>query len=310
MSGKIIVGVDASESTRDAIALARDLCEATGSRLELVAVHSPPPAALAPAAHQRAMRHQEGILDRASALLGEAGHAQRCIEPAASPARGLHELAEREDADLIVVGSTHRGGAGRVLPGSVGARLLHGSPCPVAVAPRGYWSDEPDLRRIGAAYVDSLEARMALRAAHALAFKVGGSLCVLTAVDPLPYSGAMTGYAYSTLGPEAFDHEELERLAVERGEAHLANAVADLPGSVSIEKSVLTGEGVRCLVDASEDLDVLFLGSRGYGPLEGVLLGSFARQVVENARCPVIVVPRGADVGHGGLFSEKARAAR
>lgn len=311
MSGKIIVGADASESTRDAVALGRNLCRATGAQLELVAIHRPHPAAMDVAAYETAIRaHEEEILDRASELVGGVGRIERRIEAAASPARGLHELAEREDVDLIVVGSTHRGRAGRVLPGSVGARLLHGSPCPVAIAPRGYWGEVPRLQRIGAAYADSPEARSALRAAHALASEVGGLLRALTAVDPVPYPGAMTGFAYSTIGPEAFDFEELERLAIETGETSLAEAVAALPGGVAIEQSVLTGEPVASIVDASADLDVLFLGSRGYGPLGSVLLGGFSRQIIENARCPVIVIPRGADVEHGGLFSEKARAAR
>jgi nucleotide-binding universal stress UspA family protein len=311
MSGRIIVGADASESTRDAVALGRNLCRATGAQLELVAIHPPHPAAMDVAAYETSIRaHEEEILERASELLGGVGRVERRIEAAASPARGLHELAEREDADLIVVGSTHRGRMGRVLPGSVGARLLHGSPCPIAVAPRGYWGDDPRLRRIGAAYADSPESRAALKAAHALASKVGGSLRVLTAVDPVPYPGAMTGYAYSTLGPRSFDYDELKRLAVEQGEADLAEAVAALPAGVTVERSVLTGEPVGCIVDACDDLDLLFLGSRGYGPLGSVILGGFARQVVENAACPVVVIPRGADVEHGGLFSEEARAAR
>src|SRR3954451_22633553 len=51
---------------------------------------------------------------------------------------GLHALARDEAASLIVVGSTSRGGAEHVLIGSTAERLLHGAPCPVALAPRGY----------------------------------------------------------------------------------------------------------------------------------------------------------------------------
>ena len=53
-----------------------------------------------------------------------------------SPAAGLHALAEREAA-LIVIGSSHRSNIGRSLVGGTGERLLSGASAPVAVAPVG-----------------------------------------------------------------------------------------------------------------------------------------------------------------------------
>lgn len=49
-----------------------------------------------------------------------------------SAAHALHTVAESEQAAIDVVGSTHTGPLGRVLPGSTGERLLHGAPCAVA----------------------------------------------------------------------------------------------------------------------------------------------------------------------------------
>jgi hypothetical protein len=46
-------------------------------------------------------------------------------------------------------------------------------------------------------------------------------------------------------------------------------------------------------VDLSSGLDLLVCGSRGYGPVRGVLLGSVTRRVIGEAHCPVIVLPRG-----------------
>jgi nucleotide-binding universal stress UspA family protein len=59
-----------------------------------------------------------------------------------SAARALHEAAEREDAGMLVVGSTGRGALGRVLPGSTAERLMHGAPCAIAVVPHG-WQGRP-----------------------------------------------------------------------------------------------------------------------------------------------------------------------
>ena len=66
---------------------------------------------------------------------GEATRTHAAFGPRAGV---LHALAEELQATAIVVGSTHRGDAGRVMMGDVAAGLLHGSTCPVVVAPRGY----------------------------------------------------------------------------------------------------------------------------------------------------------------------------
>jgi nucleotide-binding universal stress UspA family protein len=55
---------------------------------------------------------------------------------------------------------------------------------------------------------------------------------------------------------------------------------------------VLTGDVVHVLSELDE-VDVLFCGSRGYGPARRVLLGGVSSRLVRRARSPVIVVPRG-----------------
>ena len=62
-----------------------------------------------------------------------------------------------------MIGSSRRGGVGRVFAGTTAERLLHGAPCPVAVAPRGFHALEPgDLGTIAVGYDGSVEARAAL----------------------------------------------------------------------------------------------------------------------------------------------------
>jgi nucleotide-binding universal stress UspA family protein len=53
------------------------------------------------------------------------------------------------------------------------------------------------------------------------------------------------------------------------------------------------GGTIDALLEQSEHLDLLVLGSRGYGPLKRVLLGSISMSVMNAARCAVLVVPRG-----------------
>ena len=70
------------------------------------------------------------------------------------------------------------------------------------------------------------------------------------------------------------------------------------------------GNAAEILAEASEQLDLLVLGSRGYGPLHSVVVGGVAGRVVREAACPVIVLPRKA--GHveaDSLFAETASRA-
>ena len=137
--GPIVVGVERSERSRDALALARRLARAAGSRLLLVAVYpvGARSAAMERGAYARALARRPNPRSTGSGAAGRRapgseGRAQHLGPPRPPGSRRL------EGALAIVVGPSHRGPLGRILPGSVGERLLHGAPCPVAVAPRGY----------------------------------------------------------------------------------------------------------------------------------------------------------------------------
>jgi nucleotide-binding universal stress UspA family protein len=187
-------------------------------------------------------------------------------------AKALHEAAEELDAGLLVVGSSRRSGLGRVLIGaSTGERLLHGAPCPVAIAPRG-WRQGRRIAVVGVAYVDSDEGREALRSGHALARHIGAELRVFTVFEPSPGRRLETEPAAS--------------------ERELRAAVAALDG-VPAGVEALVGDPADVLIELSETLDLLVCGSRGYGPLRSVMLGSVSRKLMQAARCPTMVVPRG-----------------
>jgi nucleotide-binding universal stress UspA family protein len=221
--------------------------------------------------------------------------------PSPSPARGLHELAEKVDAGLIVVGSTHTGRPGRVLPGSTAERLLHGSPCPVAVAPKGYAEHTPIAPTIvGCGFDGSVAARHALVTAHRIAGAQGARLRAIRVFRPLAYDAPpqkgvpMGGINYN---------DQLH----DRAESELEEAVAALEGEPRGERFFAVGDPGKVLTEASEQLDLLVLGSRGYGPVHAVLVGGVAGRVVRDAACPVIVLPRKAGhVEEDSLFAAAA----
>ncbi|HEY7253594.1 MAG TPA: universal stress protein [Methylomirabilota bacterium] len=207
-----------------------------------------------------------------------------------SAARALHHAADDAEAGLLVVGSSRRSAAGRVLAGeSTAERLLHGAPCPVAIVPKS-WTRGGRPVTIGVACVDTEEGHEALRGAHALARHVGARLRVLTVVRP------NLAMRLDTEPPAADrpgrDFEDVVGEHRVRAETELRNVVAALDG-VPVDTDAFVGDPAEVLISVSEHLDLLVLGSRAYGPLRAVLLGSVSRRVLRGAHCPVIVLPRG-----------------
>jgi nucleotide-binding universal stress UspA family protein len=208
-----------------------------------------------------------------------------------SPPRALHEAAEAEGAGLLVVGSTHRGPAGRLRPGSTAERLMHGAPCSIAVVPQG-WQERGKLNPLGVAYARTDEGREALRAAHALARRAAATLRILTVVKPASAVFANTETAKpGRAGTDVEDVEGAHELEVEQD---VRVALADVgEGDVDVEVDAFVDDPADALIRVSANLDLLICGSRGYGPVRAVLLGGVSRRVVAEAHCPVIVLPRG-----------------
>ena len=96
--------------------------------------------------------------------------------------------------------------------------------------------------------------------------------------------------ADASAGP-ARDAAERNRAALE---ATVADAIAELTPGVRAESEVLVDDPATALASVSPNLDLLVMGSRGYGPGLAVLLGGVSRRVTMTARCPVLVVPRGS----------------
>ncbi len=184
MFGRMVLGVDGTSQSNDAMALAKLL--ASKARASIVISHVVPrPRPFDSRTREYvklAQKHFRTVLDPAIAALSGLTTETHPIE-SGSAARGLHEIAVDEGATLIVIGSTRRGPVGRVLIGSVGEVLLAGSPTAVAVAPHGFAADAPEsLSVVGAAFNGSPEGAVALRAAAAFAAQAGAKLRVI-AVD-------------------------------------------------------------------------------------------------------------------------------
>jgi nucleotide-binding universal stress UspA family protein len=181
MYRKILIGYDGHAHARDALALARRLAAIEGAELVLVAALELDPLATPADAYERATAEAEDRLAAsAREILGATPFSLRTVGGVSAP-RALSEFAEAEQADVIVLGSTHRGGLGRVLPGSVGESLLHGAPCAVLIAPIGFAdADGLEIDSIGVGFDGRNQAGHAREVAHGLAADLGASVETIT----------------------------------------------------------------------------------------------------------------------------------
>jgi nucleotide-binding universal stress UspA family protein len=302
---KILIGVDGSERAEDAVVFGRALAFAAGAPVILATAHRSDPMRPGAHAHERFLREEaKSTLARVAPAFGDVGDVElRPLVANTSPAHALQTLAEQEDVGIIVVGSSHTGRLGRVLPGSTAERLLHGPPCPVAVVPLGYRARPATSRPVvGCAYRPTDDGEASLGGAEELAFALSASLRVMQVAEPLPrvyYVGEMP-----------LNLAEMDASARADAERTLNARVARLSSKLESEGTLYIGRPADVLIGLSETVDMLVLGSRGYGPLKAVLLGGVSGQVIRSAACPVVVVPRRARSADGSLFASTALTVR
>lgn len=284
MKKKVVIAVDASQRSLDALALGKLLTDATRAPVGLVSVFPYDP-----------LRDPEGeeltrVRAQARAILldlaDRVGIDSADVEVIAGnmAARELQHVTEREPTGIIVVGSTGRGPVGRLLPGSVGERLLAGSAAPVAIAPRGYADSPPaPLGLIGVAFDGSRESHRALEAGRLIARSAGARLRAITIFHPATFG------AIATMHGGGASANDLARGELRRA---LDAVLAEEPQDAETEGRFLEGPPAQVLGSESTELDLLVTGSRGYGPRAAVLLGGTTHTLMRTAACPGLITPR------------------
>jgi nucleotide-binding universal stress UspA family protein len=307
MSSPIIVGLALRADDAAPLALARRLARITEAPLALcTTLPSEVPTPMPTPQYTLALRDdaKTRLAEVAETLAGELEVTTHVH--LGSRAGVLHDLAEQLGAAAIVVGSSHRGRVGRLLIGDVAVGLLHGSPCPVAVAPRDYDAmPGSDLTRIGVAFDGTPESGEALTAALALAGRTGGAVSSFTVLEPTDWNGTSTvpGWVPSPAAEESRS-EHAQAIAQQA-----LDALDAAPAGALASSEVLHGRVVDVLAGVSHELDLLVCGSRGYGPMRAVLLGGVSRRLAAEAHCPVIVLPRGVESSLEALIAEAPGAA-
>jgi len=129
-------------------------------------------------------------------------------------------------------------------------------------------------------------SRHALSWAMREAVKHGLPLTVMS-IHPPPARPATSIYWGVHSYPEDSFDERLARAAVQEFVDKAAGEIGEAP---DITVSIGTGDAAEELVKASQDADMLVVGSRGGGGFARLLMGSVSSQVVHHASCPVVVI--------------------
>ena len=201
------------------------------------------------------------------------------------PARGL--LERSMDADLLVVGARGLSPIKELVLGSVSQQCLEHSPIPVVVVKRRP-EPHPAFDRI----VVGVDGSEASRRAVEWAVEAGRvRRAAVAAVSAWTPPGALRRYVMAgPSAPEAFETATREILD------EIVDGIDAAGLQTPLTRAVIGGDARTVLVEQAETADLVVVGSRGHGGFAGLLLGSVSNHVAQRAGCPVVVLPHGRPV--------------
>lgn len=290
----ILLATDGSQDAQLAAKAAVELSKPTGAQLHVAHAWRPPAHLAYPSLtsegydppHERGARkllaeqlerieEAGGVVEEAHLVMGRAADA-------------IIDLAERLEADLIVVGSRGLGPVRRLVVGSVSGEVVHHADLPVLVVRGGEGAWPP--RRVVVGEDGSVEARRAGELAVGIAEVFGAEAVLVRAYEnhPEPIGGWT-----------AEDRRELDRsLAQERRaleeRAKELGTIAGSPLEVRLVDTEPTLAMLLVAEEGNEEATLIAVGSRGAGAARWAVLGSTSAKILGTARGPVLVCPRGS----------------
>ncbi|MFL6126746.1 universal stress protein [Actinophytocola sp.] len=280
----IVVGVDGSPSSLQAVRWAAEEAVRHGHPLKLVHVHQTPAGLpggmLDPAVVGTALRAQgESRLREARETVAEVS---ADLRPASvlAPAPVVPVLAEESlDASLLVLGSRGLGGFTGLLIGSTAVALAGRVHCPMVVI-RGDGPAEGPIV-VG---VDGLrDAEAAVAFAFEEVSRHHADLVAVHAWTEPVVDTVLLGHS------EPLDFAPVQQRAYETLGERLAGWQEKYP-DVRVVREVVRDHPSRALLRHAEGARLVVVGTRGRGGFRGLLLGSTGQHLLHHAPCPVAVV--------------------
>jgi nucleotide-binding universal stress UspA family protein len=295
---KILVPVDGSKYSRAAadFIASRATLIGTSPEVELLHVHLPVPVRAARLIGKEAVTSYYGDESK-KALKGSLSTLKRAGLPASSgyaighPADEIARRADDTDVDLIAMGSHGHGALASLLLGSVTLGVLGRTRKPLLLL-RGHGPAPGDSLKVGIA-VDGSDygitaAKYVLK--HRALFGERPQFTVIHAVpdfagSAMPDMAGIALPAYSAEEVKAMQQQAFDKAVVS------VRALFDAAG-VSADTVCLTGPaGDEIAAYAKKKkLDLLVMGSHGYGAVKAAVLGSVAQRVAAHCATPLLLI--------------------
>lgn len=264
---RLVLPTDGSEFSEGAVREAINLAKTCSSKLIAVSVIeiNPEYAAIAPQLVEKeekeAREHLESVKARA---LKEGVDCEIIAHQGEEPYRYIVEEAERNKADMIVMGRRGRTGLKRLMMGSETARTIGHAPCNVLVVPR---AAKLEFKNILIATDGSKHSDAAATEAVGIAKRCGSSLIALSVI-------------YSDVDKKCAE-ENIKKI----------KGLAEKEG-VKVDALIAEGRPFEVVVNTAKNknADAIVIGSHGRTALARLLMGSVTERVIGTAECAVLVV--------------------
>lgn len=290
----ILVATDLTPITHVALDLALDLARRTGADVELMSVLGPlegdvySPLRYSPEAsvhHESSVKLIRQEMEELSAQHDAGDVRLSVVVRKGRPIPTIVAQAEQSDADLIVVGTHHRGLIQQFMIRSAAEEVVRRATSPVLVV---HEQDEPPAARPERLLVPvdlSDHSLATLRYAVSLAELYGARLEVLHVVEPMPLLGTFPG---------AMTAEDIIP-TVRRGMQVTLQKLLDQvkPGRVTLDVHVADGQAAaQIIAEADRQHSIMVvIGKQGHSSIARFLMGSVTERVIRHSSCPVLVVP-------------------
>ncbi len=237
---------------------------------------------------------QRDLKEKVAAVFGEQSVALRILPGWGRSDAHLIELAQQEQADLLVVGTHQRQGLNRFWLGSVSRSVLHHAPMSVAVVPLPGPGGEtpgriPEINRVLVSTDFSGWGNHAVPYACST-LRRGGCARLIHVIPPWELPGPLVPH-YQPKRLTAKQHKQLAADSRERLRS-LIPSEAELRGIITEVEVVEHRDIAKAICQEAERFgaDLICIGSRGCSGLSKAVLGSVAQKVVKQSSRPVLVV--------------------
>jgi nucleotide-binding universal stress UspA family protein len=282
---KLLLSTDGSEFSEGAIREAIQLAKICSSKLIVLSIIETNQEfeVLAPQIVEKEEEQTRDRLEQVKSKAAKEGvECEIVARHSESPFQAIVEEAEKNKADMIIMGRRGRTGLRRLLMGSVTAKVIGHAPCDVLVVPR---AAEIRYQKIMVATDGSKYSVAAAAEAVGIAKRCKASLYVVSVVP------SETASPFDIVHSE-MQHEMIAQNEFRQGEKNVNDllVIAKQEG-VKAEGLIVEGRPYEAIVENAREkgVDLIVMGSHGRTGLERLLMGSVTERVVGHADCSVLI---------------------